>query len=230
MNAKDIIKMNNEKREQLSEKNKAYYEDMLTYIRLNTTKSEQQTEEVLLELLDHLLEADAQGKTAKDVFGEDLQAYCNELLTEIPGEKVLKNIYFISFLILDLLAILALFQGIVGYGLYTLFDIGTNSLSFPLGSGLLIGIIDLLLIAFWVVIILKWLKGSTFQKKKQNKWIEFLQLWLICSVFIGLSLVAFMFMPDFGITVNIHHLMIAGSGLILYLIKMFINKRFRVTT
>ena len=47
MNSKDIIKLNNNLREKLSEENKEVYEDMLVYIRLNANKSEQQTEEVL---------------------------------------------------------------------------------------------------------------------------------------------------------------------------------------
>ena len=37
-------------------------------------------EELLLEILDHLLEAQEDGKTAHDIFGEDLKAYCDELI------------------------------------------------------------------------------------------------------------------------------------------------------
>ena len=91
MNAKDIIELNNELREQLNKENLAAYEDMLTYIRLSSNKSEQQTEEVLLELLEHLLEAQKSGKTAKDIFGEDIKQYCDELINEIPGEKSQKH-------------------------------------------------------------------------------------------------------------------------------------------
>ncbi|WP_068676161.1 DUF1129 family protein [Oceanobacillus sp. Castelsardo] len=228
MNAKDIIKLNNEKREQLSESNKTYYEDMLMYIRLNTNKSEQQTEEVLLELLEHLLEADNNGQTAKDVFGEDLKAYCNELISEIPGEKTSKNVSFIAFLILDLIAIVSIFQGVVGYGLY-LFGLGSKYFSFPIGSGLVIVIIDLIILAIWIIVILKWLKNSSFKEKKPKKWVEFLQIWLICMAFIGLSVGVFIVMPDFGNTVNIHLLAVAIIGVVLYIVKIIINNKYRIT-
>ncbi|WP_347862474.1 hypothetical protein U0355_04750 [Salimicrobium sp. PL1-032A] len=57
MQKKEMIKSNNEKRKELTEENREYYEDMLLYIRLSYSKSEQDMEEVLAELLDHLLEA-----------------------------------------------------------------------------------------------------------------------------------------------------------------------------
>jgi len=44
MRAKELIKLNNEKQKQLTEENAKDYEDMLTYIRLSSSKSEQQTE------------------------------------------------------------------------------------------------------------------------------------------------------------------------------------------
>ena len=48
MKVKDIIKVNNQKRDELNEENLAHYEDMLLYIRLSSAKSEHDTEEILL--------------------------------------------------------------------------------------------------------------------------------------------------------------------------------------
>lgn len=87
MNTKDLIQLNNEKREQLTEKNSEYYGDMLVYIRTNFNKSERYTEEVLLELLEHLLQAQEEGRTAKEVFGEDPKAYCNDIIGEFLLRK-----------------------------------------------------------------------------------------------------------------------------------------------
>lgn len=64
MNSQELIKLNNKKREKLNEENLKYYEDMLVYLRLSFLKSEQETEELLNELLDHLLEAQEEGKTS----------------------------------------------------------------------------------------------------------------------------------------------------------------------
>lgn len=229
MDAKDIIKLNNEKRELLSEVNKEYYEDMLSYIRLSTNKSEQQTEEVLLELLEHLLEADRNGQTAKEVFGEDLKAYCNELISEIPGEKTSKNVSFIAFLILDLASIILIFQGVIGFGLYYFFGLGNNYFSIPIGSGLLIVVINMILLAVTIMIIIRWLKNSSFKEKKTKKWVEFLQVWLICTAYIGLSVCIFIATPDFGRTINIHSLTIIIIGVALYIVKVIINNKYRIT-
>lgn len=84
MNSQELIKLNNKKREKLNEENLKYYEDMLVYLRLSFLKSEQETEELLNELLDHLLEAQEEGKDFTEVFGDDPKQYANELLGEIP--------------------------------------------------------------------------------------------------------------------------------------------------
>ena len=63
MNAEQLAELNFEKRKELTKENLKYYEDMLLYIRLSYDKSEQETEEILSELLDHLLEAQKEGRT-----------------------------------------------------------------------------------------------------------------------------------------------------------------------
>jgi DNA-binding ferritin-like protein (Dps family) len=75
MDSNDLIEINTEKRKQLNKQNEAYYDNMLVYIRTHLTISEQQTEELLLEILDHLLEAQDHGKSAAQVFGDDPQVY-----------------------------------------------------------------------------------------------------------------------------------------------------------
>lgn len=224
-----MIRLNNEKRKQLNEINKTYYDDMLIYIRTNAMKSEQQTEEVLLELLDHLLEAQAEGKTAIDVFGEDLKAYCDEVIEEIPGEKSSKSLSFIGFLLVDLAAIAMLTFGILGFGIHFIFGLGKQYFNITLGKEIAVFLIDALLIGIWIFIILRWIKHSTFKEKKTNKWIAFLQLWVISTIFIGLSIVTFIVFPDFGTSIKIHQLMIAAIGLILYVIKIYLNKKVQFT-
>ncbi|HDR4761175.1 TPA: hypothetical protein ACQ75Q_000675 [Bacillus thuringiensis] len=56
MNAQDMIELNNKKREFLTSENEAAYGDMLVYLRISNVP-EQQMEELLLEILDHLIEA-----------------------------------------------------------------------------------------------------------------------------------------------------------------------------
>ncbi|GAK05743.1 hypothetical protein JCM19037_4270 [Geomicrobium sp. JCM 19037] len=83
MSTKQIITDINERRRKLSEENKKVYDDVLVYIRTLKVK-EEPSERALAEILDHLEDAEADGKTAKEVFGDDLPGYCRALVAELP--------------------------------------------------------------------------------------------------------------------------------------------------
>ena len=61
MKAKDLIELNNEKRKLLTTENETAYSDMLIYIRLAKVP-EYHAEELLIEILDHLIEAQQEEK------------------------------------------------------------------------------------------------------------------------------------------------------------------------
>ncbi|PAV30680.1 hypothetical protein CIL05_06150 [Virgibacillus profundi] len=225
MNAKEIIKLNNEKREQLNEANLAYYEDMLLYIRLSSARSEQYTEETLLELLEHLLQAQEEGRSAADVFGNNPKEYCQELIGEIPEETRKKQVRFSIYIILQFLAIISFVNGIVGFGMYYFFDLGSDMTTFSIGSGIAIVIIDLLILYLFITIIFRWLRGSAFPKKKQKKWVEFIQIWAFSTFSIGLFVFVIYIMPDFGATMSLPTISFAAIGVILYGLSKLINKK-----
>ncbi|OSY04367.1 hypothetical protein S2E19_01701 [Bacillus mycoides] len=104
MKPEDMIKLNNEKRKLLTEENELSYSNILVYIRCSNVP-EQQTEELLLEILEHLLEAQKEGKTAYDVFGDNLQSYCDELINALPQQTMFEKFSNIGFMISLLLAI-----------------------------------------------------------------------------------------------------------------------------
>lgn len=228
MNAKDLVKENNRKRELLNEENLKDYEEMLLYIRMNN-KSEQQTEEILMELLDHLLEAQASGKTARDIFGDDLKTYSQELIKELPKETKKNQTIFLIYLGLNLLGLVGMVIGITNFAMYQLFNLGTERFEIALGTGVTVVIIDLLLLALFIYIIIRWINGSLFKKKTSNKWLEFLQIWVISTVFIGLTVLVLMYMPAFGSMVSISHFVIVLGGLVLYIASRIMNKKFRLT-
>lgn len=224
MKAKDIIKINNQKRDELNEENLAHYEDMLLYIRLSSSKSEYDTEEILLELLEHLLQAQEEGKRAKDVFGYNLKEYCQEIIEEIPNETRKKQLRFATYIILYFLAIYSFISGISGFGLYYMFNIGSAMTTVSIGSGIATIIIDLLILYLIIVGILKWLKSSVFTNKKQNKWIEFLQIWGFSVVSIGVFVLVIYLMPSFGPIISIPTISFAGIGIVLYLGSLLFKK------
>mgnify|MGYP006394762297 CR=1 FL=1 len=71
----------------MNKENERLYSDFLLYIRTDLRASEYESEEILMELLDHLLEGQEVGKSAHDLFGNDPRAYAENLLEGLPSEK-----------------------------------------------------------------------------------------------------------------------------------------------
>lgn len=216
MNAKELVTLNNEKQEQLNADNLAFYKEMLVYIRTNFNKSEQQTEETLMELLDHVLQAQTEGRMAKEVFGDDPKAYCQELISELPEESKKNQFPFIAYILLQFLGIISLVTGILTPGLYYLFDLGTNSVPVSVGKGLITIFIWILLLFSFILIIFTRIKRSSFKEKQPKKWVEFLQLWLIATIHIGSFIYVPKLIPNFGANLTLPAFWFAIIGVILY--------------
>lgn len=107
MTAEEMIQVNNERRKQLNEENRKYYENMLVYLRLSSIP-EKKTEELLLEMLDHLLIAQEEGRSAEDVFGKNPESYCKEVVQTMGKQSYFR---------------FSRFAFIFGIGLYIVFFI-----------------------------------------------------------------------------------------------------------
>lgn len=103
-----LIEKNNQLREKLTRENQKYYEKLLVYLRVKG-KDEVATEAVLLEILQDMLEAQAEGQTAKQYFGTDPKGAADELLAEINADRKenLKEKSSLSVFIFCLLTLLA---------------------------------------------------------------------------------------------------------------------------
>ncbi|CAM3487151.1 hypothetical protein AB1399_08005 [Hydrogenibacillus schlegelii] len=87
MTVEDMAALNNERRLQLNEENRKYYEEMLVYLRMSPVE-QRKVEELLLEMLDHLLIAQREGRTAQDVFGDDPESYCKEVIQTLGRQRL----------------------------------------------------------------------------------------------------------------------------------------------
>lgn len=119
-----MIAINNERRKQLSKENRAYYEDMLVYLRTSRIPTKK-SEELLLEMLDHLLTAQEEGKTAEDVFGTEPKAYCEEIVETFGRRPISFKRYMLMFSIGLYVAFFvhAITEGVVLRLLNVLFDL-----------------------------------------------------------------------------------------------------------
>ncbi|PEJ22759.1 hypothetical protein CN675_01200 [Bacillus toyonensis] len=165
MNAQDMIELNNKKRKLLTFENEASYGDMLVYLRLSNVP-EQQVEELLLEILDHLIEAQRENKNAYDIFGNDLQSYCDELISALPAQTKLEKTSLIGFVISLLLAIQFGMDAIASLFIF-FFEKKTEIISPPfsiLGTTLSVS-----LIVLGILLILYLLKRYSFNQKMNWK-------------------------------------------------------------
>lgn len=85
MNSDNLIKANNLLRKKLTSENQKYYEDLLTYIRGKSTfNREKDVEQLLLEILHDLIDAQNNGQNAEDYFGNNPQTLAAEILQTLP--------------------------------------------------------------------------------------------------------------------------------------------------
>lgn len=90
---RDILK------EQLTENNRIYFGALENRLHEFNMPSEQKVEEMLLEILDHLLEGQKDGKAAEKMFQSNPQDYADELIKSIPKKSVrsmLENFIFLG--------------------------------------------------------------------------------------------------------------------------------------
>ncbi|MBE5104205.1 DUF1129 family protein [Bacillus thuringiensis] len=161
MKAKDMVELNNKKRELLTSENEAAYGDMLVYLRISNVP-EQQMEELLLEILDHLIEAQAENKSAYDIFGSDLQSYCDELISALPTQTKLEKTSLIGFSISLLLAIQFGIDAIVSFFILTF---GNNAEPFTPVFSIPGTTLSVSLIILGILLILYLLKRYSFDQK-----------------------------------------------------------------
>ncbi|MUV36399.1 hypothetical protein JNUCC1_00201 [Lentibacillus sp. JNUCC-1] len=210
---KELIKENNEKRKELTPENLQYYEDMLVYIRLSFSKSDIATEEILSELLEHLLEAQAGGKTAHDVFGDDPKGYADDIIGALP-QKMPKN--FVKYFLMGILYFLgsgAMLTGLINIVMYHIFSKGAAHETIHLGGFTIKTLISIPAAFFLTYILIQYLRWSTF--KNIGKKLEFFILWLYGVFSIGLFMLIIYFTPDIGPEFHFPHwgTLILGAGL-----------------
>lgn len=223
MHVKELIEENNQKRKLLNEDNLFYYEEMLVYLRLSYQKSEQATEEILTELLDHLLTAQDQGRTAVDVFGDNPKQYADEIVGELPKMVTKERLTFISTVILSFLAAIIFANSTIRLVIFYFFGNGELYRITYLPSILIQGILSILFAFLYLWLIVQYLRWGAFKKIHQVK--EFFIVWLLSTIMLGLLLAIYLFFPDFGIAINIPYWLLLFASLGLFLINWRLLKK-----
>lgn len=201
MKIHELVHLNNQKREKLNKENKKYYEDMLLYIRTSLNKEEVQTEEVLSELLAHLLEAQDNGKSATEVFGDNPREYADEIIQELPKMNLKEKISFLKLPLSTFFITFLLFSGISDLIIYYSLHVGDLIKEIHIGSLTVKGILSIISVLILVDIFFKYMKWSIFRKIKKT--LEFFFIWIGAMFVIGVFMAIFFLIPDFGPIIKI---------------------------
>ncbi|MCE3198690.1 DUF1129 family protein [Paenibacillus sonchi] len=154
MKVKAMIKQNNALREQMTPFNRSYYEDMLLGLRASKVDPVR-TEELLLEAAALLLEGQAKGKNAKQIFGEHPEDYFKEIAGSTPARKVRSKLNY--YLMIPWAALTGLFSVYAVAGLLLLWSTGDTEMfgQISIFTILVVGAGAIVLIE----IIMKWLSS-----------------------------------------------------------------------
>lgn len=223
MQSDALIKLNNEKRKELNEENKKYYERLLLYVRLVLDKSEQETEEILMEMLDHILEAQEEGRTAADVFGDDPKGYANDIIGELPAMVTKKRVMYAAMGLLYFLGVAVFLNGFINTILYYGFNVVEGVRTYYLGSLSLLAVV-ILAIAFAVIYtFIMYTRWACF--KDLSRTADYTLAALFGAVPFMIFLLLFYFMPEFGpaVTIPVYWLIVIGG--VLYAAAALIRKK-----
>ena len=221
-NTKELIEMNNKKRELLTDKNKQIYEDFLLYFRTDLRVAEYECEEFLIDILDHILDAQRDGKTAKDVFGDDPEDYAKELISCLPSEKKRNLTVFGGFLILQTLGYIGMIYGLTFLILPFFFE---GNQAFSVGKTIVVLALILLIIAIAVKGIFNLIRKPLF--KENNKRLE-KKSYVKAGLFGALSFILIFFLikitPEFGPDITVEWWIYLLLGVLSWFVSKALKK------
>lgn len=220
MNTKELIELNNQKREELTEENEAYYSNVLVYVRLRLELSEHHSEEILMEILDHLIEAQQADKTAADIFGADPVTYAETIIAELPKEKKRNIGWFLVGITGTILGPVLIIRGL--FLLIAGWFIPVNQ-HIPSATTLIIGICIIIYIVAVVGFILKQIRTSLTKQGSTLK--NSLIVGLFAAISMGVLLVIIYTLPELGPSVLFPWWLSILCGAIIWLIIYFIKKK-----
>lgn len=218
MKASELIEQNNQKRALLTEGNEKYYTNLLLYIRTKLTLSEQQSEEVLMEMLDHLIEGQQEGKTAKEIFGNDPKGYADEIVSQLPRENKRNSLIFMGEIVVNIIGWFLIMRSII----IPIIG-GKASEKVYVISSLLLIILIMIMTAFGVKMIFGLISQSSFDEKATDKKMMFKAGLYGAGGFLIIAIISF-FVKEVGPSFTLPWQISFGIGSLLLLVSWLIKK------
>ncbi|SFF01874.1 Protein of unknown function [Paenibacillus algorifonticola] len=161
----------------LNARNETLLNEMKFYVR-SSSVSDKKASEILMELEDHLLTAQQDGKSFEQVFGQNPKSYCDEIIRELPKPTKREQLGTYALLI-PLLLLWRFIGGFSGELVIPLYEtIAYMILSSALACGLLVA-----------------LRKGAFMPKRQSVWITYVISLVTLAAYVGFFVFANRFLP-----------------------------------
>lgn len=194
-----LIAENNEKREALTKENLKMYEDLMLYVRTDLRVDEQAGEEVLMDLLDHLLEAQEHGRKAEEVFSNEPQKFADEIIEQLPSEKKRNVALFVSSQLAGMAGWFTLTYGVLQLIMGAFMD---NPPEITLGTIAFILLVAALCTVAGVSVLFKIIRSASFQPKEKAR-SQYWKAGLLGAGLFAVILGASFLIPEWGPVVNL---------------------------
>ncbi len=146
---KQLLEENDLREKQLSLENQKLLTDIVAYLRSSSASTYQQ-ELVHRDILDMLQEGEARGQTAREIIGVDFQAFCDEILAELPKRSMKQRIVY-GLSIVSLTAAVLISIWLVFSLLGVSFQGRPFTLWLPVTAGQLLGGVVIIALAYGLV-------------------------------------------------------------------------------
>ena len=198
MKTNKIIERNAELQEHLTKENKKYYGNLLVYIRvMSLIRDEKKSEEMLLEILEDILEAQEHGQSAEYYLGKNPKQVADNIIKELPINVIDTIKIIISSLgmlcLMKLIPIFASFEEYIDFGNFLI-------------SGVYLVFLVIALLLFMGYCLYR------YESKIMN---------IILSLFFGLGLVVF-FLLSFQLNTGLQVRLSNNLGIFLILLALLI--------
>ncbi|GGB01439.1 hypothetical protein GCM10007190_06890 [Macrococcus hajekii] len=215
MKTSELIELNNEKRELLTKENMREYDKVLIYLRLEWRLSTLATEELLNDLLDHLLEAQQKGITTEEFFGDDTELFAKDLIAELPKESRRNTTALLSILTIMPLGSILFIHGLVDLIASFFIDPKPVDVGSFIVSYLLLITSFLLMLNYVIRYFQKDEMAATGKASTKKRVLQFINLYLLSGIVFALFIIPLIFLhTPFVYNMPGYISMIAG-GLIL---------------